>query len=152
MKSEFSLFTQTTIQTGCLLKNYFRERPPWTSCLQWEKLQIHHTSLSKQLTVANCIGKLRPTLELEEHKIDNTIRAKKDVLHAYNNGSNNDTKHMAPRTFPNCDIDVKVWSYFCECRSKCMPVTGPMLKQEAHRVALLLGKDEFLTSNEQCMI
>ena len=28
IKWEYSLFTQTTIQTGRLLKNYFRERPP----------------------------------------------------------------------------------------------------------------------------
>ena len=27
MKLEFSLFTQTTIQIGCLLKHYLRERP-----------------------------------------------------------------------------------------------------------------------------
>ena len=35
MKSEFSLFTQTTIQTGCLIKNYFREiLPRWLKCAQ----------------------------------------------------------------------------------------------------------------------
>ena len=28
MKSEFSLFTQTTIQTDCLLKNYFEKDTP----------------------------------------------------------------------------------------------------------------------------
>ena len=33
MKSDFSLFTWTTIQTGCSLKYYFRERPPRQSCL-----------------------------------------------------------------------------------------------------------------------
>ena len=60
---------------------------------------------------------------------------------------NADTKYLIPKRIQHPDIDEHCWKFFCDARSKNIPVNGPMLQAEAVNASLKFGKDGFVASN-----
>lgn len=80
-------------------------------------------------------------------QVANIIASKETIYDTYTKGGKASLKYLAPRHMKHSDIDEKVWQFFCEARSKNIPVNGPMLQAEAITVAKSLGKTEFCGSN-----
>ena len=71
------------------------------------------------------------------HTQVNTIIGQKEAIKtAYQEGMNVSIKYLAHRNMQYPEIDNDVWSFFCEARSKCIPINGPMLQSKAHESAL----------------
>ena len=78
----------------------------------------------------------------------NTIIGQKEAIKtAYQEGMNASIKYLAPRNMQYPEIDSNVWSFFCEARSKCIPINGPMLQSEANESALHHNYNNFTASN-----
>ena len=71
----------------------------------------------------------------------NTIKA------AYTEGMSTNLKYLAPRNILYPEIDDAVWQFFCDARSKQIPVNGPMLQSEANGCAFKYNNPNFSASN-----
>ena len=65
----------------------------------------------------------------------------------YQTGKCSEIKYVAPRHMLYPEIDSDVWMFFCDARSKGIPVNGPMLQNEANEFALKHKCDNFSASN-----
>ena len=65
----------------------------------------------------------------------------------YTEGSNAQTKYLSHRQLQYPEIDEEVLRFFCEARSKNIPVNGPILLAEANEVAIKHNYDKFSASN-----
>ena len=63
-------------------------------------------------------------------QIANIYLNKTAIMEAYTNGRNSDSKYLEPKPAMYPEIDEGVWQFFCEVRSKSMPVNGGLLKSE----------------------
>ena len=68
-------------------------------------------------------------------------------MEAYTNGRNSDSEYLQPRPVTYPEVDEGVWQFFCEARSKNMPVNGGLLKSEALDIAKTKGYQDFTASN-----
>ena len=46
-----------------------------------------------------------------------------------------DIKYLVPPNIQYPEIDAEVWDFFCQSRSKCIAINGPMLQSEANEIA-----------------
>ena len=72
---------------------------------------------------------------------------KSAILEAYANDTKANTKYLQPCHCVYPQIDAKVWEFYCEARSKNMPVNGGLLKAEALAMANQLKINNFVASN-----
>ena len=75
------------------------------------------------------------------------MQQKQQLLHAFKGGRSASIKYLAPRNMQYPDIDRQIWDFFCLAHPKNVPISGPMLKQEANEIALRLHHDTFTASN-----
>ena len=69
------------------------------------------------------------------------------ILEAYTNGAKAETKYLQSRNCMYPQIDTKVWEFYCEARSKNMPVNEGVLKAEALPVTKSLNITGITASN-----
>ena len=78
----------------------------------------------------------------------NYIILQKDTIQvAYKHGMNCEVKYLAPRNMLYPEIDEDIWQFFCNARSKNIPINGPMLQSEANESALRHNYNNFTSSN-----
>ena len=80
-------------------------------------------------------------------QVANILLNKTAILEAYTNGANAETKYLQPRNCMYPDIDTKVWEFYCEARSKNMPVNGGLWKAEALAITKDFNYKDFSASN-----
>lgn len=72
--------------------------------------------------------------------------SKEEILRAWEENGNSKRKRLARKTeYEN--INAKVLEFFVDCRSKNIPVSGPMLQEAALSIARNEGESEFKASN-----
>ena len=79
--------------------------------------------------------------------VGNIMLNKMAIFDAYTNGTKDNTKYLQPRHCVYPQIDVKVWEFYCEARSKNMPVNEGLLKAKALSVAQSLNISDFVVSS-----
>ena len=80
-------------------------------------------------------------------QIANIIKEKDTIMKAYGEGAKSTSKYLQPRHELYPKLNEKIWDFYCEARSKQIPVSGVMLKHEATIVAEQLGLENFMASN-----
>ena len=80
-------------------------------------------------------------------QVANILLNKTAILEAYTNGANADTKYLQAQNCMYPDTDAKVSEFYCEARSKNMPVNGGLLKAKALAIAKDLNYKSFSASN-----
>ena len=80
-------------------------------------------------------------------QVGNIILNKSAILEECTNGTKTNTKYLQPHHCVYSQIDAKVWEFYCETRSKNMPVNGGLLKAEALAMANQLKINNFIASN-----
>jgi hypothetical protein len=87
-------------------------------------------------------------LQVGKTQIQSIIRDKDEIMKMWTTGSvNSDAKFFKVRKTTYHEIDSKLWEWFCSARSKNIPITGPLIQQEALMLSVSLGCDEFAASN-----
>lgn len=79
-------------------------------------------------------------------QIQTIMKQKDEILQKWHEGMNADVKYLVPRNLVYADVDEHVFGFFNRARSKNMPITGPMLKEEALSFASQNGHDNFQAS------
>ena len=95
--------------------------------------------------VENCLSNVKVALKFGcgHTQVDNIMLNKTAILEAYTNG----TKYLLSRNCVYPQIDTKVWEFYCEARSKNMPVNGSLWKAEALSITKSLNTTDFTASN-----
>lgn len=78
--------------------------------------------------------------------ISNIKSKKEDILNMWEQNSGAD-RHRKLRTTENDEVNSLVFEFFTACRSKNIPVNGPMLQLKARKIADAVGDAEFQASN-----
>ena len=76
-----------------------------------------------------------------------TFYNKMAILEAYTNGTKSNTKYLQPRHCMYPEIDAKVWDFYCDARSKNMPINSGLLKAETLAIAKEKNLTDFTASN-----
>ena len=76
-------------------------------------------------------------------QIGNILLNRKAILETYGNGRNCESKYLQQRPQQYPGIDEAVWKFFCEGRTKNMPINGELLKSEALEVMAKLKLQRF---------
>ena len=85
--------------------------------------------------------------EVGRTQINNIILDQQNIQQMYTEGSNAQAKYLSCRQLQYPEINDKVWRFFCEARSKNIPVNGSMLLAEANEIAIKYNYDKFSASN-----
>ena len=66
---------------------------------------------------------------------------------AFWEGMSADIKYLVSRNMQYPEIDEEVWEFFCQSRSKCIPINGPMLQSKANKIAMKHNYNNITASN-----
>ena len=80
-------------------------------------------------------------------QVNHIIQNKDTYRNAFQESMNADIKYLVPRNMLYPDIDQQVWDFFCQARSKCIPINDPMLQSEANKIAMKHNHNNFPASN-----
>ena len=80
-------------------------------------------------------------------QVANILLNKTVTLEAYTNGVKAETKYLQPHNCLYPEIDAKVWDFYCDARSKNMPINSGLLKAEALAIAQTLNLKYFSALN-----
>ena len=88
-------------------------------------------------------------LNVGKTQIQSIIKDKDNLLKMWKTGScSADSKFFKNRKTTYDEIDNRMWDWFCQARAKNIPITGPLLQQEALMLSVKLGDcDNFTASN-----
>ena len=62
-------------------------------------------------------------------------------------GESGKRKTIQNRKCPYQMLNEHVWLWFCEARSRNIPITGPLIQEKASILSLQYGHDDFMASN-----
>ena len=80
-------------------------------------------------------------------QIKSAVKRKSEVLEEYNGNSPSCRKRLKLKKTGNEEINELTWKWFCDCSSRNIKVTGPMLREKALGFAKELGIETFKGSN-----
>ena len=72
---------------------------------------------------------------------------KVEIKRRWQEGENGKRKYGKQRKCGYPDLDDAVWSWFCEARSRNIPMSGRLIQEKAAVLATAIGHDDFTASN-----
>lgn len=103
--------------------------------------------ISKFEKGAKCI-KLAEEYGVGKTQVQNIcFRDKDDILARFKSGANGNRKTSENRQCKYQTLNEHVWLWFCEARSRSIPITGPLIQEKAAMLSLQYGHDDFMASN-----
>lgn len=75
------------------------------------------------------------------------VTKKQEITKAAAENANTSSKRATRITGLSETLDERVYSWFSVCRSKNLPVSGPMLQTQARKTAEILGMADFVATN-----
>ena len=74
-------------------------------------------------------------------------KEKDDILYRWKDGENGDHKYGKKRKCVYEDLNEAVWGWFCEARSRNIPICDVMIQEKAVLLSMNYGYDDFTGSN-----
>ena len=100
-----------------------------------------------RLTSGQSARAIAASLGVGKTQIQAIGKEKEEIKRRWKDGDNGDRKYSKARKCVYQDIDDAVWAWFCEARSRNIPLSGPLIQEKATILALTLDHDEFQVSN-----
>lgn len=80
-------------------------------------------------------------------QVQSTLKRKEEIESQWDEGVSSGRKILHPRRCIYHDINDQIYRWFLSARSKNIPVSGPMIQEEAQNLARKLGYENFTASN-----
>lgn len=107
-----------------------------------EKIEIIEACEKSNLSVRRAAEKFK----VGKTQVSAILKNKGEIRKTFNEGGNCDRKKKFPKT-EGAALDQIVHNWFCQVRSKNIPVSGPLLQEKALEVSRELKIDDFKASN-----
>ena len=79
--------------------------------------------------------------------VSNLLKRKAEVLEAYEENVANDRKRVKLCVTVNEELNIKVWEWYQKVRARNLPISGPMIQEQALEYAKDFSLHDFKASN-----
>ena len=97
----------------------------------------------RRTSVCDC----EDTWRRENAQVQNIIRDAETILDRWTRGDAGDSKIPKRMKTQFSDLNDQVWEWFCDARSRKVPVSGVLIQEQALRLSVLLDMPEFTALN-----
>ena len=104
-----------------------------------------HLSLEQKIEVIKA-SEQPERFSVGKTQIQTILKKKRELLDAYKANANSSRKRLCYHG-DHEDLDELTWCWFQLARSQNIPISGPMIQEQARDFARELGKDDFKASN-----
>lgn len=102
-------------------------------------------TLIEQVKAGKSHRKIAEEFGVSKSTVANIFKAKEKILNAFEQNCSSKRKRVCETK--NDELNSKVLEFFVKCRSKNIPVSGPMLQEKAKIISESLNVHEFKASN-----
>lgn len=91
--------------------------------------------------------KIATLMDVGKTQIQSIIKDKETVINQWENGTDGKRKILHAKRSLFCDLNDRVYEWFCSARSKNIPISGKLIQEKALTIALEMNNDDFMASN-----